>query len=107
MINEFIVIDVMNEAMIRTLSQKKENCEENLKIRQYLADDKIEKEKALQILRNVGIKEENISNVYNKLISQSMYYELLNNGKINNNDSDLIIKYENIKSGEELFKKKK
>ena len=39
MINEFIVIDVMNEAMIRTLSQKKENCEENLKIRQYLADE--------------------------------------------------------------------
>ena len=36
-----------------------------------------------------------------------MYYELLNNGKINSNDSDLIIKYENIKSGEELFKKKK
>ena len=111
MINEFIVIDVMNEAMIRTLSQKKENCEENLKIRQYLADEafffKKKKKKALQILRNVGIKEENISNVYNKLISQSMYYELLNNGKINNNDSDLIIKYENIKSGEELFKKKK
>ena len=110
MINEFIIVDVMNEAMIRTLSQKNEDIEENLKIREALKDEafffKTDKENAYKVLKNVGIKEENISNVYNKLISQSMYYELLNNGKINSNDSNLIIKYENIKSGEELFKKK-
>lgn len=110
MINEFIVIDVMNEAMIKTLSQKKENCEENIKIREYLKDEafffKTDKENAYRVLKNVGVKEENISSVYNKLVSQNMFYELINRGKINKDESDLVVKYEDIKSSKDIFKKK-
>ena len=39
--NEFMVIDVMNEAMIETLKSKKENCETNLKIKEALKDEAI------------------------------------------------------------------
>ncbi len=110
MINEFVVIDVMNEAMIKTLSQKKENCEENIKIREYLKDEafffKTDKENAYRVLKNVGVKEENISSVYNKLVSQNMFYELINRGKINKDESDLVVKYEDIKSSKDIFKKK-
>lgn len=37
--NEFMVIDVMNEAMIETLKSKNENCDLNLKIKEALKDE--------------------------------------------------------------------
>lgn len=108
--DEFKVIDVMNEAMLKLLKDKNSNYEENLKIRKYLEDEtiffKISKLDAYRILENVGVKKENIENVYKKLISPSTYYDLLNRGKIKANDENLVIKY-NEYNPDDVFKKRK
>lgn len=108
--DEFKVIDVMNEAMLKLLKDKNANYEENLKIRKYLEDEtiffKISKLDAYRILEKVGVKKENLENVYKKLISQSTYYDLLNRGKIKANDENLVIKY-NEYNPNDLFKKRK
>lgn len=97
MLNEFNVIDVMNESMIRMLKEKNKNYEKNLKIREYLKDEaiffKIKKETAYLILKNVGVKEEQLETVYKKLISENVFYELLHKRKITEKDENLIIKY--------------
>ena len=60
--NEFMVIDVMNEAMIETLKSKNENCDLNLKIKEALKDEalffRIDKKNAYEILKRVGVKQE-------------------------------------------------
>lgn len=108
--DEFKVIDVMNEAMLKLLKDKNANYEENLKIRKYLEDEtiffKISKLDAYKILEKVGVKKENLENVYKKLISPSTYYDLLNRGKIKANDENLVIKY-NKYNPDDLFKKRK
>lgn len=108
--DEFKVIDVMNEAMLKLLKDKNANYEENLKIRKNLEDEtiffKISKLDAYRILENVGVKKENIENVYKKLISPSTYYDLLNRGKIKANDENLVIKY-NEYNPDDVFKKRK
>ena len=87
----------MNEAMLELLKEKGGNFEENLKIKEYLQDEafffKIDKEKAYQILKSVGVKDNQLENVYKKLISPNMFYDLLNKGKIDIEDKNLIIKY--------------
>ena len=100
--DEFKVIDVMNEAMLKLLKDKNENYEKNLKIREYLKDEaiffKITKTTAYAILKNVGVKEEQLENVYKKLISPNMFYDLLNKGKIKADDENLIIKYQTYRT---------
>lgn len=107
--DEFKVIAVMNEAMLKLLKDKKANYDINLKIKEVLKDEaiffKIKKESACNILQNVGIKAEQIENVYEKLISPMIFYDLLHRGKINAEDKNLIIKYK-IYSNDDLFKKK-
>lgn len=108
--NEFKVIVVMNEAMLRLLKDKNANCEDNLKIKKYLEDEaiffKINKSKAYEILQNVGVKQDKLEDVYKKLTSQNMFYDLLQKGKINTEDENLIIKYDTYNS-DNLFKKRK
>lgn len=108
--DEFKVIVIMNEAMLKLLKAKNANYEENLKIKQYLEDDtiffKITKIQAYKILQNVGVKQDNLENVYKKLISPNMFYDLLNKGKIKANDDKLIVKY-NEYNANDLFKKRK
>lgn len=95
--NEFKVIVVMNNAMIEVLKDKQANYEQNLKIKQYLEDEsiffKISKSNAIKILQNVGVKQDKLEDVYEKLISPNIFYELLNRGKLKINDENLIIKY--------------
>ena len=59
--DEFKVIVVMNEAMLKLLKDKNFNYEENLKIKEYLEDEtiffKIDKVKAYNILQKVSIKQ--------------------------------------------------
>ena len=97
--DEFIVVDVMNEAMIKTLKDKKGKIEENLKIKEYLKDRafffKISKKNALEILKKVGVREEQLENVYSKLIAESVYRNLLNSGEIKEDDEKIVIKYNN------------
>ena len=107
--NEFKVIVIMNEAMLKLLKDKNRNYDENLRIQKYLEDEaiffKINKLNAYKILEKVGVKQNNIESVYKKLISSNMFYDLVNRGKIDVNDDNIIIKY-NIYNSNDLFKKK-
>ena len=107
--DEFKVIDVMNEAMLKLLKDKNANYEKNLKIKEYLKDEaiffKITKSDAYNILQNVGIKQDKLEEVYKKLIAPNIFYDLLNKGKINVNDDNLTIKYD-VYSKDDLFKKR-
>lgn len=106
--NEFEVVVVMNEAMLKLLKNKNVNYEENLKIKEYLEDEaiffKISEEKAYKILQKVGVKQEMLENVYKKLTSSNVFYDLLNKGKIKADDN-LIIKYDTY-NPDDLFKKR-
>ena len=106
--DEFTVIKVMNKARIEILKEKNDDYSLNVKIQEYLKDEalffKISKEKAYKILKETGVKEERLQIVYEKLISTKTFYDLLNKGKIKDNDV-LIIKYD-IYNQKNLFKNK-
>lgn len=108
--NEFKVIEVMNEAMIEMLKEKNKNCEKNIKIKQYLKDEafffKNNKDKSYEVLEDIGVKQDKIDECYKKLTSLNMFYELLRKGKINQNDKNLVIKYE-TNNNKDIFKKSK
>ena len=108
--DEFKVIDVMNEAMLKLLKDKNANYEENLKIKKYLEDEaiffKISKPNAYKILQNVGVKQEKLEDVYKKLTSPNVFYDLLNRSKIKADDNNIIIKYD-VYNSDNLFKKRK
>ena len=108
--DEFKVIVVMNEAMLKLLKDKGLKNEENLKISKYLEDEtiffRIDKLQAYKILENVGVKQEKLETVYKKLISPNVFYDLLNKGKIRADDDKLIVKY-NTYNPNDLFKKRK
>ena len=109
MVNEFNLIVVMNEAMLKLLKDKNAQFDNNLKIKKMLEDEaiffKIDKSDAYQILKNVGVKQESLENVYQKLISSDVFYDLLNRGKIKEDDENLIVKYK-IYNSNDLFKRK-
>jgi len=108
-VNEFEVVVVMNEAMLKLLKDKNANYEENLKIKKYLEDEaiffKLNEEQAYKILQKVGVKQEMLENVYKKLTSSNVFYDLLNKGKIKANDDNLTIKYD-VYNPDDLFKKR-
>lgn len=95
--DEFKVIVVMNDAMLKLLKDKNKNYEKNLKIKEYLKDKafffKINELNAYKILEAVGVKKEQLEKVYKKLIAPTMFYDLLNRGIIKVDDQDLMIKY--------------
>ena len=68
--NELRIIDVMNEAMLKVLKEKNADYEKNIMIKNLLKDEavffKIDKSKAYEILKNVGVKQEQLENVYKK-----------------------------------------
>ena len=106
--DEFKVISIMNEATKEVLKDKNENYERNLQIEEFLKDEafffKIDKLTAYEILKDVGVRKEQLETVYNKLISQKVFYDLLYRGKIDVNDKNLIVKYK-IVGKNDLFKK--
>lgn len=107
--DEFKVIVIMNEAMIEVLKEKNANYDKNTKIGQYLEDEafffKISQSNAYEVLKNVGVNEKNLEDVYKKLTSPNSYYDLVNRGKIKGNEDNLVVKYDNIISSNDLFKK--
>lgn len=94
--DEFIVIKVMNEAMLRLKKSKNEDYTKNKKIKEFFKDEalffKVKKDIAIAILSNVGVDNEKLEETYQKLINKSMYDKLIKEGKIKSTD-DLIIKY--------------
>ncbi len=96
--DEFKVIEIMNEAMLETKKEKNQDYKENQRIQELLKDEayffKIDKSNSIEILKNVGVKEDKIEEVYKKLTSPKVYYDLLQQGKIKENDEKLVIKYD-------------
>ena len=94
--DEFIVIKVMNEAMLRLKKSKNENYVINDKIKKYLEDEalffKIKKDSAIKILTCVGVAEDKLEVTYLKLIRKEMYDKLIKNGKIKATDN-LVVRY--------------
>ena len=68
--DKFVIIKIMNEAMLRLKMSKNEDCEKNEKIKEFLEDEalffKIKKEIAIKVLTNVGVKEEKLEETYLK-----------------------------------------
>ena len=95
--DEFIVIKVMNEAMLKLKKNKNEDCKKNEELKKYLEDEalffKIKKIYAIEILNSVGVAEDKLEETYQKLIKKEMYDKLIKNGKIDSFDN-LVIKYE-------------
>lgn len=101
MIDEFKVIGVMNKAMLKTLKDKNKDFTKNEKIKEFLEDEscffKIDKTKALRILQYVGVKQDQLENVYEKLTTPNKYYDLVNKGIIDIDDQKLVVKYKNYR----------
>ena len=99
-------IRIMNDTMIVYLKKMGINYQRNELIKKILSDDacffKMNKEDAFAVLGSVGIRD-NIEEIYEKLISSDVYYDLYQKGIINENGSELIIKYQ-IYGTENLFK---
>lgn len=95
--DEFTVIKVMNEATLRLKKNKNEDCKKNEELKKYLEDEalffRIKKEHAIEILNSVGVAEDKLEEIYQKLTNKEMYDKLIKNGKINSSDN-LVIKYE-------------
>ena len=75
--DEFIIIKVMNEAMIKLKKSKNENYTVNETIKQYLETDedlffKISKNNALQILTSVGVADDKLEETYIKLMNKKI-----------------------------------
>ena len=67
---------------------------------------KMHKKDAYMILQDIGILDNQIDNIYQKLISSDEFYNLYKCKKIDLNDEEILIKYP-IYNTDELFKNKK
>lgn len=87
----------MNEAKIKLAKEKNAPYDLNLLIRKYLKDRcifyKINRKAAFNILRYVGVSEEMLIETYVKLVNKEIYDTLVITGKLNPDDSDIIIKF--------------
>lgn len=95
--DEFIVIKVMNESMLRLKRDKNMDYTINEKIKELLEDEglffRIRKENAIKTLASVGVANDKLEEVYKKLTNKNMYDKLVREGKINTTDK-LTIKYD-------------
>ena len=103
-------IRLMNDTMILYLKKMGKSSKRNEIINNILNDDscffKMNKEDAHIILEDIGIEKDKINLIYSNLISSDNYYKLQKEGKINENDEDIILKYKSYKY-DELFKQSK
>lgn len=101
-------LKIMNETMISYLKKLGLNYQRHEIIKKIFSDCacffKMNKADAFSILNEVGIKD-NLEEIYAKLISSDLYYDLYKNGKIDENSDEIIIKYK-IYDTENLFKNK-
>lgn len=94
--DEFIIIKVMNESMLRLKKDKNRDYTINKKIKELLEDEtlffRISKRNAISLLDSVGVANDKLEEVYKKLTDKKIYNKLVEEGKINANDK-LTIKY--------------
>ena len=102
---------VLNDSTILYLKKTNQNYEKNSIIKNILDDDacffKMGKDDAHTVLKEVGIRAEEIEEMYKKLIARSEFYKLLQCNKINIEDKELVIKYPVYDSSETLKKLRK
>lgn len=101
-------VKIMNDTMILYLRKLGMSYKRNEIIKKILEDEacffKMNKKDAYVILNDVGIQNENIDNVYSKLTSSDLYYDLYKHGKIDENNDELVVRYK-IYDMDHLFKK--
>ena len=99
---------LINEANIQYLKKINENFKRNEIIKEILNDDacffKMNKDEAYMLLSEIGILDEHIENIYQKLISTDEFYYLYKSKKIDLKDEEVLIKYP-IYDVEEILKK--
>lgn len=92
-------LKVMNYSIIDCLKVKGISIKKNELIKEILKDEacffKMEKEEAFVVLKNLKVSDDMLEETYKELTSKQEFYRLNNEGKINENDKDLKIKYEN------------
>lgn len=101
-------LKVMNYSIIDCLKAKGISIKKNELIKEILKDEacffKMEKEEAFVVLKNLKVSDDMLEETYKELTSKQEFYKLHNEGKINENDKDLKIKYEIYNNN--LFKSK-
>ncbi len=89
--DEFIIIKVMNESMLRLKKSKNKDYTVNEKIKELLEDEalffRISKKNAINLLISVGVADDKLEEVYKKLTNNEMFDKLVEKGKINKVDN--------------------
>ena len=101
---------LINDSNILYLKKINRSYKRNEIIKNILNDEtcffKMNKNDAYIILQDIGILDNQIDNIYQKLISSDEFYNLYKCKKIDLNDEEILIKYP-IYNADELFKNKK
>lgn len=101
---------LINDSNILYLKKINRSYKRNEIIKNILNDEtcffKMNKNDAYMILQDIGILDNQIDNIYQKLISSDEFYNLYKCKKIDLNDEEILIKYP-IYNADELFKNKK
>lgn len=108
--NQLSELRLINDSNILYLKKINRNYKRNEIIKNILNDDtcffKMNKNDAYMILQDIGILDNQIDNIYQKLISSDEFFYLYKSNKIDPNDEEILIKYP-IYNEDELFKNKK
>lgn len=100
---------LINDSNILYLKKINRSYKRNEIIKNILNDEtcffKMNKNDAYIILHDIGILDNQIDNIYQKLISSDEFYNLYKCKKIDLNDEEILIKYP-IYNANELFKNK-
>lgn len=103
-------LKLINNSNILYLKKINRSYKRNEIIKNILNDEtcffKMNKNDAYIILHDIGVLDEQIDNIYQKLISSDEFYKLYKSKKIDLNDEEILIKYP-IYDTDELFKNKK
>ena len=90
-------VKLMNETTILYLKKLGKNTKRNEIVNNILEDEacffKLNKNDSYIILKDIGVSESKIDEVYSELISKNNYYDLQSRGIINKNSKDIIIRY--------------
>ncbi len=101
---------LINDSNILYLKKINRSYKRNEIIKNILNDEtcffKMNKNDAYIILHDIGILDEQIDKVYQKLISSDEFYKLYKCKKIDLNNEEILIKYP-IYNSDDLFKNKK
>ncbi len=108
--NQLSELRLINDSNIIYLKKINRSYKRNEIIKNILNDEtcffKMNKNDAYMILKDIGILDNQIDTIYQKLISSDEFYNLYNCKKIDLNDEELIIQYP-IHNVDEIFENKK